>query len=156
MRYVTGHDEEIAAFAAQLIPLHSLRGTGPFKAIGIIDDQGDLIAAVLYHNWVPEAGTIELGIAALPRRNWMTRETLRVVFGYPFEQLGCQMILHHIPADNEPVLRQLAAGGYMLIRVPRLYGRDQDGVLALLTRETWSTSKFIRRGDSATPSQEAA
>ena len=33
----------------------------------------------------------------------------------------------------------------MFVHVPRMFGRERDGVLALLTREAWQKSKFIRR-----------
>jgi hypothetical protein len=39
----------------------------------------------------------------------------------------------------------MARFGYMLIKVPRMYGRDRDGVLALLTVEDWAENKFNRR-----------
>ena len=143
--YVYGQDDVIAHAVAQMIPACRERGFGACKAIGVIDNDGRLIAGIVYHNWHPEAGVIEMSVAALPHAQWRTRETLRRMYEYPFEQIGAQMVLHMTSADDERVLRQLATIGYMLVTVPRLLGRDRDGVLCLFTREAWEQCKFIKR-----------
>ena len=142
--YVYGHDEIISHFVATLIP-HCRRGFGPnVKAIGVIDD-GMLIAGLVYHNFDPDAEIIEMSGAALPGKNWLTRGTLRVMYQYPFHQCGCQMMVQRTPADDVRLLGILAAYGYSLITVPRMFGRDRDGVICSLTREAWEANKFNRR-----------
>jgi RimJ/RimL family protein N-acetyltransferase len=143
LRYVYGHDQVVADFVARLIP-HARRGFGKCKAIGIIDERGVLIAGLCYHNYDPEAGIIEMSGAATSRR-WLTAETIGVMYRYPFLQVGVQMVVMRIRADNEHLLRQLAQADYSYIKVPRLFGREHDGVLALLTREAWEGNKFCRR-----------
>jgi hypothetical protein len=45
----------------------------------------------------------------------------------------------------------------MLIRVPRMLGRDKDGILGLLTYEDWFGNKFNRRlRDELAETREAA
>ena len=148
--YVYGHDEVVAHFVAQLIPSCRERGLPKAsKSIGVIemDEQGEgqLIAGLVYHNWDPDAGTIEVSCAAIPGKRWLTRQTIRRIYEYPFEQLGCQMLYGRVDADNEQLLRQLAALNYSLIRIPRMLGRDRDGVLTLLTVEDWQANAFSRR-----------
>lgn len=144
--YVYGHDKMVADFVAQLIPSCRARGfPAASKAIGVIDEQGNLIAGVVYHNWEPEAQIIEMSGATLPGKNWLTRNTLKRIFQYPFLQLRCQMIVQRVAAADERLLRIFAAYGYMLIRVPRMLGRDRDGVLALLTYEDWMNNRFNAR-----------
>ena len=63
--YVYNYDELVARFVAMLIP-HCRRGFGRCKTIGVIDDAGQLIAGLVYHNYDPEAGIIEISGAALP------------------------------------------------------------------------------------------
>jgi RimJ/RimL family protein N-acetyltransferase len=142
--YVYGQDEVVAHAVAQMIPAVRERGFGKCKAIGVIDGDGRLLAGIVYHNWSPEAGVIEISMAALPKTKWLTRETLHRMFEYPFDQIGVQMIMHVVPADDERSLRQIAVAGHMFIKVPRLLGRDRDAVLCLLTREAWDASKFKR------------
>jgi hypothetical protein len=156
--YVYGQDEVVADFVAQLIPHCRARGFGLCKAIGVIEianapdtelhegyaPLGSLIGGVVYHNYDPEAGAIEISGAAITPR-WLTRRTLAHMYQYPFLQLGVQMIVQRTPADNERLLRQLAAFDYMFVKVPRMFGRDRDGVLCLLTIEDWQSNRFNKR-----------
>src|SRR5215510_5207780 len=134
LHYLYGHDETVADFVARLIPHCRARGFGACKAIGVLDDDGRLVGGVVYNNYDPEAGCIEIsGAATSPR--WLTRETIARMYQYPFLQVGVQMIVQRTPAENERLLRQLAAYDYMFVKVPRMFGRERDGVLCLLTRE---------------------
>ena len=146
LQYVYGQDQIMSQFAASLIQ-HCRRGFGPnIKTFGVVDDgDGSLIAAVIFHNWDPDAGLMEISGAALPGAPWITRETLRRIYQFPFLQCGCQMVVQRVPADNETLLYVFARYGYDLVKVPRLFGRDRDGVLGLLTREAWESNKFNTR-----------
>jgi RimJ/RimL family protein N-acetyltransferase len=142
--YVYGHDQIVANFTASLIP-HCRRGFGPnIVAMGVIDD-GMLIAGFVYHNYDPEAAIMEISGAALPGRQWLTRETLKRIYQYPFLRANCQMIVQRVLSDNTRLLGQLASLNYSFVTVPRLFGRDRDGVIGLLTREAWQDNKFNRR-----------
>jgi hypothetical protein len=152
--FVYGNDEIVARAVAQMIPSCRERGFGRCKAIGVVDENGTLIAGVVYHNWQPEAGVIEVSVAAFGHPRWLTRETLRRIHEYPFEQIGAQMMLGLASTDDQRLLRQLAALGYMFVLVPRLLGRDLDGVLCLFTREAYDQCKFIK--PLATERKEAA
>jgi len=143
--YVYGHEEIIGQFVAQLIP-HCRRGFGPnIATIGVINDAGALIAGLVYHNWDPEAGIIELSGAALPGANWLTRRTLALMYQYPFEGCGCQMVVQRTPADDKRLLGILATYGFDLVTVQRLFGRERDGVICTLTVEAWRNNKFNRK-----------
>ena len=143
--YVYGHDREVAQAVAQLIP-HCRRGFGPnVMAIGIVDEQGALIAGIVYHNFDPDAGIIEISGAALPGKNWLTRETLKRMYRYPFFVCGCQMVVQRTPADSKGLLYVLAKFGYEFSLVPRLFGRERDGMVCTLTREAWEANKFCQR-----------
>jgi RimJ/RimL family protein N-acetyltransferase len=144
--YVYGHDDIISRFVASLVPAWQGRELPPMMStIGIVDKDGHLVAGVLYNNYDQVAGIIEISCAALPGSHWLTRDSLRLIHAYPFEQLGCQMVVARIAADDKRALRQLAAYNYAFVRVPRLFGRDRDAVLCLLTREAWEANKFNRR-----------
>ncbi len=143
--YVYNRPEIVAPFVAALIP-HCRRGFGTnIAAMGIIDEEGRLVGGFVYHNWDPDAALIEVSGAALPGENWCTRETLRRIYAYPFLDLDCQMIVQRTPADDVRLLAQLARLNYAFSMVPRLFGRDRDGIVGTLTREAWLESKFTRR-----------
>jgi hypothetical protein len=143
--YVYGYDAIVANFVAQLIPHCRERGFPQnSKAIGVIRD-GNLIAGLVYHNWEPETGIIEMSGAALPHQPWLTRETLKRMYVYPFLTCGCQMIVQRNSADDEALLGFLATADYAFIPVPRMLGRDRDGVLCCLTYEAWINNRYNRR-----------
>ena len=147
--YVYGHDEAVAHFVAQLIPECRELGFGNCKAIGVIDDRGHMIAGLVYNHYNPQAKTIEISAAALPGKYWMTRRTLGHMFGYPFRQIGCQMVFQRIKADDVYQMDQMERFNYMFVTVPRMFGRDTDGVLCLLTYEDWINNKFNKRKSAA-------
>jgi len=157
--YVYGYDELVAKFVAGLIPEARSRGFGRCKTIGIIQDIA-LIAGLVYHNFNPDAGTIEISGAALPGKAWLSRETLKRMYQYPFLGCHCQMVVNHVAAEDERQLRQLAVYGYSFITLPRALGRDRDAVRCQLTREDWEANKFNRRLKHhlgvETPLEEAA
>jgi hypothetical protein len=128
LNYVYGYDQIVSRFVAALIP-HCRRGFGPHaKAIGVLDGDGKLIAGIVYHNWDPDAGIIEISGAAVPRKQWLTRETIKRMYSYPFHVCDCQMVVQRTPADDGRLLGMLAAYGYELTPLPRMFGRDRDGV----------------------------
>jgi RimJ/RimL family protein N-acetyltransferase len=156
--YVFGHDDVVAAFVAQLIPECRERGFGKCRAIGVIDETG-LLGGLVYRNWCPEVGTIEISGAALPGTNWLSRRTIQIMYDYPFYTVGCQMVIKTTMADNEIVLRIMAAVGFTLHKIKRLGGRDRDGVVGTLTVEDWEASKYNanrKRKIKVVPITEAA
>ena len=145
MRYVYGQDAAVARFAVSIISPGQQRTFGPCQAIGVTDDNGKPVAAIVYNNFNRVAGTIEMSAAALPRSRWLSRETIWRAYRHPFETLKCQTVFGHARADDEPWLRILASLGHAFITVPRCYGRDADGVLVMLTVEEWQTHPIHQR-----------
>ena len=145
LRYLYGQDELVAEFVARMVPHIGQWGIGKCRTVGIVDETNELIAGIIFNNFVPGAGLLELSAAALPKRQWCTRETLRVMYDFPFIQCGCQQVVNKVLASDERHLRELAILGYKLISIPRLFGRDKDGVVCLLTYEDWLENKIFRR-----------
>ena len=144
--YLYGHNEAVAKLVAQLIPMCRDRGfERNAKAIGIMDDGGHLIAGLVYHNYDPKAEVIEISGAALPGKYWLTRDTIRRMYEYPFLQVGCQMVFQRNSARDERLLWMLSRYDYTFIKVPRMLGRDHDGVICTLTYEDWCNNRFNKR-----------
>lgn len=116
------------------------RGFGPATAIGVSDGE-KLVAGVIYHDWTPETGTIEISTAAVNRK-WLSRPVLRAIFDYPFNQIGCQMVIARTLAENYHLRRMARVVGARECLIERLYGMDRDGVILTLTKEAWTGSKF--------------
>lgn len=139
-----GHDEAVASFVSHLL-FGDNRGFGNSRAIGSVDSEGRLIGGCVYHNYQPEAGTIEMSSAATTPR-WLSRVVLNGIFSYPFA-IGCQMALMRVSARNTRLHRQFDALGLRRHPIPRLYGRDEDGIIFTLTDDDWSTWRWRKAKD---------
>lgn len=124
------------------------RGFGPCTAMGVFED-GNLIAVTAFHNWEPEAGVIELS-AFSEKKEWLKRPILFGMFSYTFDYLKCQMVVMRTSERNQQwngrgINRILKAYGFSSIRIPRLYGRHEDGIFHSLTEESWRANGFHRK-----------
>ena len=142
LNFVYDHDEEIARFIGQLAPPAG-GGFGRHKTIGVIDMEGRLIAGLVYFNYDPNAGVIEMGAAAITPR-WFNRLTYRRMFEYPFITCGCQMVFTRVRAADERLLSQFARMNFNLTLIPRMYGRDEDGVICTITDDQWLDSTLAK------------
>lgn len=115
-------------------------GFGQCAALGVVRD-GRLIAGVVYHNWRPSAGVIEMSAAAEDRR-WLQRPVLRAMFAYPFDEVGCQLVVARHRESATHLRRMWTAAGADEVVIPRLRGRDEGEAVATLTAETWKQGKF--------------
>nr|WP_244498449.1 GNAT family protein [Aureimonas ureilytica] len=120
------------------------------RGIGVLDDDGRLVAGVLYHGWEPEAGVIEMSSASLSRR-WLTRPVLDAIFRYPFEGIGCQLVALRVSERNTHLHRILRAFGFAEFFIPRLRGRDEGEIIFTLTDDAWRSGRFQK---GATHGQE--
>ena len=151
LTYIYGQDQLVADFVARsklasgFTEWQSGFSDKNLKAIGIANEDNELIAGLVYFNYHPEAGTIEVSIDAVPKQRWLTPTTLAIMFQYPFLDCKCQMLITKTSARSEHVQRMLASMNFSLIRIPRAGGRDEDGILALLTYEDWLDAKFCKR-----------
>ena len=140
MKLLYGHSDTVEAFVASLIP-RCADGFGPCQAIGVIDNEGRLVAGWVWHGLDPSAGTMEFSGASITPR-WMTRDILHKLFSYAFDVAGCQMVMTRNSADNKRLHRQLDRYGFTRWDVPRLFGRDEDGVFWTLTDDAWRANNF--------------
>lgn len=139
MRLLYGSDEAVGAWVKARLP-NMPRLPVPFVGIGVIDG-AQLVAGVLFHNYLPEFGSIEVSIAADTPR-WLSRNRVSLILGYPFRQLGCGRVSAAIMASNRRSIRLCEGLGFEregLVR--RGFGRDDAVILGLL-REDWERGKY--------------
>jgi RimJ/RimL family protein N-acetyltransferase len=134
----TSENPEINAGIGQFVSLMipgCETGFSNFKSMGVIKG-GELIAGVLYHNWSPKTGAIEVSAAASDPR-WLTKETLKALFGYPFDDIGCQIVVARIAETNIRARRMWRAVGAKEHLIPRLRGRNEAEAIMILTDDAW-------------------
>lgn len=132
----------IGSFVAANIP-GCERGWENFTSLGLIDADR-LAAGVVFHNYNPEAGVIELSAASISRR-WLTRPMLKGMFGYPFDQLSCQLVVLRVSERNAVMIEIAERFGFTAHRIPRLRGRDEAEILFTLTDDEWRAHPVNRR-----------
>ena len=135
---VTGRDDEVAAFVASRTGAE--RGFGPCVGIAWMDGP-EMVAGTVYHNFYREAGVIELSSAADHPR-WLTRNTLEAMFSYPFDQLGCQLIVLRISEYNTRMRGIARRFGFTETIIPRLRGLNEAESICTLTVDQWRASRF--------------
>jgi len=111
-----------------------------YCAMAVVDGE-KIIAGVLYNNWHPDTGVIEMHAASVDKR-WLNRPVLKAMFALPFDQLGCQLCVLRVSEHNKPMLRIAEAYGFKAYHIPRLRGRDETEVILTLTDDDWRASRF--------------
>jgi hypothetical protein len=135
----TTYGPEVAEFVSELLAMP--RGFGPCTAIGFRGKFAELEAGVVYHNWCPENGTIEISSAALHHR-WGTKERLRIIFNYPFGFV--RMVVARTSENNPTPLRIWRALGAKEYRIPDLRGPGEAEIVTTLTADQWKDSRWAR------------
>lgn len=104
------------------------------RGVGLLEvdeetNEVELVAACWFEKW--NGANMHMHIAAKPGRRWMSREFLRYVFHYPFNECGCKRVTGYVEASNldarrfdehigfklEATLKDAAPGGDMLVYV---------------------------------------
>lgn len=137
------HPKDGPAYAAVLEFL-ACRVGGPVAGgeIGTIcafAGQGRILSAVLFHNWQPQYGVIEIsGAGSGP---WLSRDSIADLFGFAFEQMGAQAVVARMDEENPATVGMLRFG-FTRHDIPRLRGRDKAETLFVLTDDAWLKSRF--------------
>jgi RimJ/RimL family protein N-acetyltransferase len=143
LKLLYGHDDFVARFVQENLKDQAFQNC---SAIGVLDNDM-LIAGVVYSNWLPTAGVVEMSVfAATPK--WFNRGTLKALLSWPFDGLGCQMIVLRVSEKNARMCRLADGVGFIGHRIPRLLGRNEDCIVYTLTTEDWSASRFMRTPDA--------
>lgn len=119
------------------------RGFADFTTMGVTDN-GALVAGVVFHNYAPEAGVIELSAASTSKR-WLTRPVLSAMFGYPFQEISCQMVVLRVSERNAGMIAIAERFGFAPHRIPRLRGRDEAEIIFTLTDNHWRAHPVNQR-----------
>lgn len=149
MRCVWAHPERSAELHDALCRFVSERIWGERRAFGAGTSMGvangeSIVAAVIFTNYDTSAGVVEMNAAADSAR-WLTRPVLAEMFGYAFDQLGCQAVVLRVHPGNTRLHRILPAYGFERHDVPRLRGRDTPEAFYILGDDVWRANGFHRR-----------
>lgn len=124
---LTGHRDAVAAWVAARIKDLYTPPTRDFEAIGVTRD-GKLIGGVVYSNYHEIApGQHDIMLTSAGDPGWLTRGAIKVLIGYPFDQLACIRLTSIISKANKPARVLNERLGFKLegkIRHGRGIGKD--------------------------------
>ena len=119
------------------------RGFANFQAMGVLIDEKP-VAVIIYHNYSPHEGVIEMSGAGIDKR-WLNMRAVHEMFAYPFKELGCQLVVHRNDPEDKALTRMLKSWGFNFYLIPRLRGRDKPEQICTLTVEDWKNNRFEKR-----------
>lgn len=131
-------DDRVAGWVAAHIP-DCERGFGECRALGVVNHNGELVAGVVFHEWNPERGLIELSAAATDRR-WLTRTVANIAMGYAFSV--ARMAVVRTDERNMPVRRLWKALGVVEHVIPDMWAPGVATIIITLTLEQWQKSRL--------------
>lgn len=117
---------------------------GSCRAIAVVDEYNNLAAGLVYHNWFPDEKVIEISGAAW-KKGWLTRSVLGVMYGFPFKDCGCDVVVQRVSDDDKAQHRMLKAYGAEHYRIPNLRGLGKAENVFVLTKEAWLNNRFNKR-----------
>jgi RimJ/RimL family protein N-acetyltransferase len=103
VRLLFGHNDVVAEWVFRHIP-GMPRPFGNAVAIGVMDEAERPMAGVVFHDYEPEFRTIQLSAAAITPR-WASRNILKTILQYPFEELKLQKVWTATKHDNLRALK---------------------------------------------------
>ena len=124
---------EVPAFVLDQIP-GSERGLTPSVVLNIECD--DFRAAVLFENWKPEFGTIEMGAYATGPQ-WLSRRVIRVLGDYAFNTAGVQAVIWRTSEENRRAVSIAERMGLNIVEIPRGRGRHEAEIVCTLFDNVW-------------------
>lgn len=156
MNLLYGHDADVTHWVCERIPHLAVRipyfdrgnVLGPVRARGVLNEAGDLIAGVVFHNYDPFVKAIEVSCAASTPR-WGNREIFRALLSYPFEAAQCVRISAVTPRRATSPRRFLEGLGFKREGSLRNGFGDDAAIVYGLLRDDWLGGRFCRPAPGA-------
>ena len=123
-RLLYGASEQVCLWVAERIK-DVLYEFDKAQSIGVLDDMGRLMCGVVYHDYRPECGTMQLSIAS-SNPMWARKETITQLLTYPFIDLKIYKCWISVPSDNSKSLALTKHIGFKQEAILRhQYGKDR-------------------------------
>lgn len=116
----------------------------PYSTMGMFVGS-ELCAVLIFENYKPEDGTIEIGVAATSPR-WLNRTVMQAMAQFVFTDLGCQMAVFRTSERNKEACRLMERVGFERIVIPRLRGRHEAEHFYYLTDTAWDQNHLNPKG----------
>lgn len=116
-------DDTLVQWVVDRIP-HVEAFAEPYTAVGVVRD-GEVLAGAIYNNFYPP--DIHVGFASSSPR-WATKETIRVLLGWPFDA-GCERITVLVKKSDQKTRRFVERLGFKMEGVhPKAFSGGSTGL----------------------------
>jgi hypothetical protein len=140
---VFGHDAEVAAWVIERIP--HVTDLGLCAAIGVVTRSG-LIAGVVYHDFQPACGNVQISMAATSPL-WARRSVIAGLLSYPFRQLGCWSVHALVLNGSTHALKTFEHVGFSRKTViPHAFGKRKHAVFCQMTEPQFTRRYEVQDG----------
>lgn len=119
----------------------------PLGTAMLVAKAGRIAGGVVFNNYQPNEGMIELSAAADTPR-WLTRPVLFAMFSYAFDTLKCQVAVLRVDEDNSRLRRILLAYGFTETVIPRIRGRGKNESVYTLGDDEWRANGFHKEHEN--------
>lgn len=102
MKVLYGDDVNVAKWVAARIP--HVTEFGVCSALGVVNDKNQPVAGIVFHDYQPTCGTIQISMAA-DTPKWATRAIIKELLSYPFKQLKVRKVWTATPLKNSRAIR---------------------------------------------------
>lgn len=109
--------------------------------MAVANEKDGVIASVIFHNYNPDAQTIEFSCYAKSKR-WLSRRIINQILRYPFDELKLRIVFARFSEDNSfigDIVKRLNATLHVL---PELAAHNKDQIVAILKHENWKKSEI--------------
>jgi RimJ/RimL family protein N-acetyltransferase len=138
LKLLAGHDATVAEFVANLSPIERPEW-GPYCAIGIIRDDGALVAGVVLSNWREQFRTIEFSAAAVSSTAFRPR-IVAELGDFIFGKLDAYRVWARTSIRNDRAQSALAKVGFIREAVSaHWYGPTHHATLWRYLRPQWES-----------------
>lgn len=117
IRIITGQNERAGEWARRIFGRQDFFADGTFSSL-ILERDLEIVAVSLYNQYV-RGNSIDLNLAAVPTKRWMTAAFLRATFRYPFLELGVRRLGALVASDNIASLKLTSHAGFKLEGIAR-------------------------------------
>lgn len=133
---LAGQKELVAKWVASRIRDMGQPPEKDYEAIGIVKD-GKLIGGVIYTLYIELTdGQHDIRFTASGEPGWLTKASLRVIFGYPFNQLQCIRVSALCAKSNKRSRDLVERLGFVAEgNIRHAFGMGRDGILYGMIRQ---------------------
>lgn len=137
MKPFWGYDHAVADWVAKRVD-GCERGFGSCRSLGVMDDEGNIRGGIVFHDYWPERGLIEVS-AAGTHPAWFTHDVERAAIAYMFDvaRLG----VARTGVRNTRVRRMWKHLGATETVIPFLWSADEDAAILTLSQEAWTAKR---------------